>query len=88
MKRFLLVGLFIVLPTLLYGWDPASHIYLSKNMKEIWEDFDPEFYDSLMCREQIYWGNPRAQMIQKFYYIGTTLPDMFDEAQDAIQRQY
>ena len=85
MKRFLLIGLFIVFPTLLYGWDFASHISLSRDMKEIWQDFDPEFYDSLMCDEQIYWGNPRAQMIQKFYYIGTTLPDMFDEAQDAIQ---
>ena len=43
-------------------------------MKDIWEDFDPSFYQALNS----------SDMVMKFYLIGSTLPDMFD-FQDAIK---
>jgi hypothetical protein len=82
-KILLLIIFTVILPLMLQAWDPASHIYLSLRMKEIWQEFDPKFYEALIQpnydefpgdddRFRKFW------LTKKFYYIGTTLPDMFD----------
>ncbi|MBN1699456.1 MAG: hypothetical protein JW881_18185, partial [Spirochaetales bacterium] len=73
----LLVMLFILLPAALYAWDPASHVYMSLNMKDIWKDYDPEFYDAITKQNIL---DETSILTNKFYYIGTTLPDMLDES--------
>jgi hypothetical protein len=84
---YLSIILFIFLSFSLLAWDSASHIYLSREMKEIWEEFDPEFYNYLIQPEEVYaWEDIEAQMTQKFFYIGSIMPDMFiKEAQNTIQ---
>ncbi len=88
-KSFLFITLLFLLPLILQAWDPASHIYLSQHMKEIWQDFDPEFYEVLTSPDPIFMQTQEELdnfLAKKFYYIGTTLPDMFDyDAQGAIQ---
>ena len=67
----------LVFPFILFSWDASVHVYLSMNMKDIWEDYDPEFYDMLNTTPYSI-TDPTPFLVQKFYYIGTTLPDMFD----------
>jgi len=63
-KTFLLIILTILLPGSLSAWDPASHIYLSLNMKEIWQDFDPEFYNALAS--PFYGGGTTDEELEDF----------------------
>lgn len=66
-----------------FSFGPMTHVYVSRNMKDIWQDYDPQFYNILLASETNSDETTYEQMVQKFYYIGTTLPDMFDY-QDAI----
>jgi len=64
----------VILPILASAFSPAVHMYIGSQTHDIWEDFDPDFYYIL----------ENSKETRKFYYIGLTLPDMFDY-QDDIQ---
>ena len=73
-KLFLVIPL--VLSSSLFAFDPAYHMYLGSQSFDVWQDFDPDFYAQIT--------GPYANLEAiRFYYIGLTLPDMF-EYQDGI----
>lgn len=73
MKR---ISTLFILCSILFAYDPAYHMYLGSQTFDVWQNFDPEFYDCVTG------AHPNIQA-RKFYYIGLTLPDMFD-FQDGI----
>ena len=63
------------------SFDLATHMYIASQTFDIWEGFDSEFYDTLIVDNE--WG----MLTRKFYYIGTTLPDLLDTTtQSGIRR--
>lgn len=74
--RLVIVLLMIIIAHRLgFAFSPASHIYIGKNTFEVWQDFDPVFYQALTCTTC---SQTSQILIKKFYYVGLTLPDMFD----------
>ncbi|KPJ72934.1 hypothetical protein AMJ52_04550, partial [candidate division TA06 bacterium DG_78] len=74
MSRLIIIIIFT--GSALFAFDPAYHIYLGSQTFDVWQDFDPDFY------EQLAGPNPNTEA-RRFYYIGLTLPDMFNY-QDGI----
>ncbi len=78
-RKLLLSIIIILIGVPLYSFNIATHIYVATQTYELWQSFDPEFYDSLLSESLI------GKMTRQFYLIGVTLPDMFDpESQDGI----
>jgi hypothetical protein len=67
------------------GLDAGSHMAVSRNTMAIWQDFDPSFYQALMSTPSTPYERWSQKMLYKFYYIGTTLPDLFwEDAQETV----
>ncbi|OYD14524.1 hypothetical protein CH333_07815, partial [candidate division WOR-3 bacterium JGI_Cruoil_03_44_89] len=78
MKRIGLypIGAVMLCTGSVYGFDPATHMYIGSQTFDIWQDFDPDFYDCLVGN----YGVPYIEMMtRKFYYIGLMLPDILSE---------
>ncbi len=56
------------------GFGFGSHWYLGSQTFDVWQNFDPEFYDSLTSQSGY------GVFTRKFYYIGLFLPDLFDSS--------
>ena len=73
MKRLFLCFIwFLVGSFTLYAHGPATHLYLASQMFDAWQDYDSDFYNTLLRDDSI------GMMTRKFYYIGVLLPDLLD----------
>ncbi|MBM3316111.1 hypothetical protein FJY71_09825, partial [candidate division WOR-3 bacterium] len=60
------------------GYAGIEHGWLAMMSGNVWQDFDPAFYDTLTrVFEPLTLTAHRQYMIRKFYAIGCMLPDMF-----------
>ena len=80
MKVYSYLFIFVVLslPSLCYGPDVATHMYVGWQTFDLWQDFDPDFYNVLTRECEI--GTDAYDttiLAQKWYLIGLTLPDLF-----------
>jgi len=65
--------------------DLGMHMTIAKQTVSIWQNFDPSFYNALTQTPQANDDKWEQILAWKFYYIGTTLPDLFwDLQQDAV----
>jgi hypothetical protein len=67
----ILIGIIIV-PNV-NAFNVITHCYVSSQMFDIWQYYDPQFYRDLT--------NPAdaiSYLVKKYYYIGLTMPDMLD----------
>jgi hypothetical protein len=71
-KLLIAVGGCVLFIKWLFSHDIATHMYIASKTFEIFQTFDPEFYQFLNDTTLL------GMFTRKFYYIGTTLPDMFD----------
>ncbi len=65
--KILVVLFSLVIPLMNYAFTHATHMYISEQTYDIWENYDPSFYYDLQ----------NDAMVEKFYLLGTTLPDLF-----------
>ena len=66
-------------------FDAAMHMAIAKRTLEIWQNYDTAFYNA-MTKPLAQVGTYRRWqqlMTRKFFYIGTTLPDLFWEGTQA-----
>ncbi len=77
-----------LMPILLSAHDMSLHMYIGSQTFDVWRNYDPEFYDSLVSA-QTWWEQSRSLhrlSTLKFYYIGLTLPDLLrPAAQDTVR---
>lgn len=78
----ILAGIFVMLlfTNTAFGFSPATHMYLGQETFQIWEDYDAEFVEYLEKPD----SDAGGIMTRKLYYLGLTLPDMFDQ-QEVVQ---
>jgi hypothetical protein len=53
---------------------PQMHMYLGQSTIGVWNNFDPNFVNTFNL------NTTQGKVTRKFYYLGLSLPDMFDEA--------
>lgn len=59
----------------------GMHMYLGSQTPEVWQNYDPDFYNALLSDDSL------GIMTRKFYYIGLILPDLVDtNAQKSIKK--
>lgn len=73
-KMMCLMIVFILFKGSLFAHDLATHMYVASKTFDVWQDYDPEFYEWLNRTDA------NGLWTRKLYYIGTTLPDMFVSA--------
>ncbi len=56
---------------------PATHMYIGSQTFDVWQNYDSDFYNCLNGSGE--YSEFYVTLTRKFYYIGLTLPDMFDE---------
>jgi len=61
---------------------PATHMYIGSQTFDIWQTFDSEFYDALNSTNEF-----TRVMTRKYYYIGLTLPDLFNTSEQSAIRE-
>ena len=81
LKTIILLIVLLTIPVSIYAFAPATHMYLGMQTPEVWRDYDDTFANYLNNGD---FTNAITLKITKFYYLGLTLPDMFDQ-QDAIR---
>ncbi|MEO0226657.1 MAG: hypothetical protein ABIL70_01235 [candidate division WOR-3 bacterium] len=78
-KTFVIV--LIIVPILISAHDMSLHMYIGSQTFDVWQEFDPEFYNALVSAQAGWQSTPTTDysklMLLKFYYIGLTLPDLF-----------
>ena len=83
MRRSSVYTLFItcfLLTKVLNASSPAMHMYFGAQTKEIWEEYDLNFYNDLN------FNSPDHMLVWKFYLLGLTLPDMFDQQKELKEK--
>ncbi|MEO0136172.1 MAG: hypothetical protein ABIL40_10085 [candidate division WOR-3 bacterium] len=72
-KRLCLVILFCAID--LFSFDIGTHWYISLQTADIWQSYDPAFYQLIDPSRTDIW----AVRARKFYFIGLALPDILDQ---------
>lgn len=69
----------VISPVLLSAHDGSLHMFIGSQTPDIWQNYDPAFYDALVNAQSTWETSANVQkiMLLKFYYIGLTFPDMF-----------
>lgn len=61
---------------------PGTHMYIGSQTFEIWQTFDSDFTD---CLNGIGCTDQYSMLVRKYYYLGLTLPDMFNFQEEIRQ---
>ena len=81
-KRLVVALVVVVGVVPLQGFDLATHLYVASQTFDVWQDFDPDFYNALVS------GDDSLRITtRKFYYIGLLLPDMIDTSAQSGERE-
>lgn len=77
----------LLVPMFLLAHDMSLHMKIAAETFNIWEEYDPEFYNRLVTPAQSVSDSVEKMMTYKFYYVGATLPDLFfPYAQSSIRK--
>ncbi|KPK68381.1 hypothetical protein AMJ87_12010, partial [candidate division WOR_3 bacterium SM23_60] len=86
--KYIVQGLCFLLfvPAVLLAHDMSLHMKIAAENFDIWEDYDPDFYNRMITPAQSIPDSVLKMMTYKFYYIGTTFPDvLWPNAQSLIR---
>jgi hypothetical protein len=82
-KKFIYLTITVLLCfSAINAHDIGMHVYIGSQTFNLWQDYDPEFYNALILPDTSIIGFE----VRKFYYIGLTLPDLLRDQNMSIVR--